>query len=167
MEAFTRRAHERRDAEQSQAAPGAVPKTMQDIMPGTSWSTRPSCAMVASTFNVSTSESLGRRWPRGTETLKLRRAVGRTEALVVVQITLVGEVEPIAPDCSLSARAGIEGAVLAYEKIVCSNGACPNFRLCHPVGVEPGTRIRVLEVGQELECPLGYSLVSAKVGYGN
>src|SRR2546427_354644 len=64
---------------------------MQDIMPGTSWSTRPSCAMVASTFNVSTSESLGRRWPRGTETLKLRRALGRTEALVVVQITLVGE----------------------------------------------------------------------------
>src|SRR3989442_10277004 len=70
-------------------------------------------------------------------------------------------------DCSVSARAGVEGAVLAYEKIVCSNGACPNFRLCHPVGVEPGTRIRVLEVGQELECPLGYSLVSAKVGYGN
>ena len=165
-------------------------------------------------------------WPRGTETLKPRRALGPIEALVVVQITLVGErqahvghefvyrgpqpeckpckvrsaclnqdlgrryritrvrdvshpcllneerarvveVEPIAPDCSLSARAGIEGAVLVYEKIVCSNGACPNFRLCHPVGVEPGTRIRVLEVGRELDCPLGYSLVSAKVSYGN
>src|SRR5256885_7216331 len=34
----------------------------------------------------------------------------------------VVEVEPIAPDCSVSARAGVEGAVLAYEKIVCSNG---------------------------------------------
>ena len=199
---------------------------MQDIMPGTSWSTRPSCAMVTSTFNVSARKSIGRRWLRRTETLKLRRALGPTEALVVVQITLVGErqahvghefvyrgpqpeckpckvrsaclnqdlgrryritrvrdvshpcllneerarvveVEPIAPDCSLSGRAGVEGAVLAYEKIVCSNGACPNFRLCHPVGVEPGTRIQVLEVGRELECPLGYSLVSAKVSYGN
>jgi len=167
-----------------------------------------------------------RRVARGTETLKPRRALGRAGAVVVVQITLVGErqahaghefvyrgpqpeckpckvrsaclnqdlgrryritrvrdvshpcllneerarvveVEPIAPDCSLSGRAGVEGAVLAYEKIVCSNGACPNFRLCHPVGVEPGTRIRVLEVGRELECPLGYSLVSAKVSYGN
>jgi len=195
-------------------------------MPGTSWSTRPSCAIVASTFNVSARKSASRGGPRGTETLKLPRALGPGEALVVVQITLVGErqahvghefvyrgpqpeckpckvrsaclnqdlgrryritrvrdvshpcllneerarvveVEPIAPDCSLSGRAGVEGAVLAYEKIVCSNGACPNFRLCHPVGVEPGTRIRVLEVGRELECPLGYSLVSAKVSYGN
>jgi len=206
----------------SQAAPGAVRKTMQDIMPGTSWSTRPSYAMVGSTFNLSARESVR----RGTETLKPPRALGPGEALVVVQITLVGErqaqaghefiyrgpqpectpckvrsaclnqdlgrryritrvrdvshpcllneerarvveVEPIPPDCSLSARVGVEGAVLAYEKIVCSNGACPNFRLCHPVGVEPGMRIRVVELGPELECPLGYSLVSAKVSYGD
>ena len=202
---------------------------MQDIMPGTSWSTRPSRAMVRSTFNLSARESVRRGRSgerRGTETLKPHRALGPGEALVVVQITLVGErqahaghefiyrgpqpectpckvrsaclnqdlgrryritrvrdvahpcllneerarvveVEPIPPDCSLSARVGVEGAVLAYEKIVCSNGACPNFRLCHPVGVEPGMRIRVVELGPELECPLGYSLVSAKVSYGN
>ena len=77
----------------------------------------------------------------------------------------VVEVEPAAPDCSLSSRSAIEGAVLAYEKIVCANAACPNFQTCHPVGIEPGTRIRVLDVGPELECPLGYSLVSAKVAY--
>ena len=64
-----------------------------------------------------------------------------------------------------SGRLAIEGAVLAYEKIVCANAACPNFQTCHPVGIEPGTRIRVLDVGPELECPLGYSLVSAKVAY--
>jgi uncharacterized protein (UPF0179 family) len=79
----------------------------------------------------------------------------------------VVEVEPVPPDCSLSARMGVEGAVLAYEKIVCANGACPNYSLCHPIGVEPGMRVRVVEIGRELECPLGYSLVSAKVAYGN
>src|SRR2546422_1022660 len=79
----------------------------------------------------------------------------------------VVEVEPIPPDCCLSSRVGVAGAVLAYEKIVRPNGACPNFPLCHPVGVEPGMRIRVVELGAELECPLGYSLVSAKVSYGN
>jgi len=78
----------------------------------------------------------------------------------------VVEVEPVAPDCSLPSRAAIEGAVLAYEKIVCANTVCPNFPSCHPMGIEPGTRIRVLEVGPELECPLGYSLASAKVAYG-
>jgi uncharacterized protein (UPF0179 family) len=56
---------------------------------------------------------------------------------------------------------------MAYERIVCANAACSNFRTCHPIGIEPGTRIRVLEVGPELDCPLGYSLVSAKVAYGD
>src|SRR5213594_2885990 len=60
---------------------------MQDIMPGASWSTRPSHAMVASTFNLSPRESVR----RGTETLKPHRALGPGDALVVVQITLVGE----------------------------------------------------------------------------
>ena len=79
----------------------------------------------------------------------------------------VVEVEPLPPECSLPGRSAIDGAVLAYEKIVCANAACPNYETCHPVGIEPATRIRVLQVGPELECPLGYSLVSAKVGYGD
>ena len=79
----------------------------------------------------------------------------------------VVEVEPLPPECSLSSRSAIEGAVLSYEKIVCSNTVCSNFRTCHPMGIEPGTRISVREVGEQLECPLGYSLVSAKVAYGD
>ncbi len=77
----------------------------------------------------------------------------------------VVEVEPAAPECSVAARTAVEGAVLAYEKIVCANAACANFRTCHPIGIEPGTRIRIVEAGQELECPLGYSIVPAKVVY--
>ena len=77
----------------------------------------------------------------------------------------VVEVEPMPPATSLSSRSAIEGAVLAYEKIICANAACPNFRTCHPVGIEPGMRMRVAHVGPELECPLGYSLVSAQVAY--
>lgn len=79
----------------------------------------------------------------------------------------VVEVEPVPPDCSLPARTAIEGAVLAYERIVCANAACPNYRTCHPVGIEPATRIRVVEAGPELACPLGYTLVSAKVAYAD
>src|SRR3989442_2280944 len=46
----------------------------------------------------------------------------------------VVEVEPVPPDCSLSGRAGIEGAVLAYEKIVSATPKCPYYRQCHPIG---------------------------------
>jgi len=226
MLAFTKRAHERRDAE--------------TVLGGSRRGSENDAGHHAGNLLVDATVPCHRhidlqpigagigppRAIRGTETLKPPRALGPGEALVVVQITLVGErqaqaghefiyrgpqpectpckvrsaclnqdlgrryrvtrvrdvshpcllneerarvveVEPIAPDCSLSARVGVEGAVLAYEKLVCSNGACPNFRLCHPVGVEPGMKIRVVEIGRELECPLGYSLVSAKVAYGN
>lgn len=79
----------------------------------------------------------------------------------------VVEVTPDPPECSVTERTAIEGAVLAYERIVCANAACSNYRTCHPTGIGPGTRIRILEAGSELECPLGYSLVSAKVAYGD
>jgi uncharacterized protein (UPF0179 family) len=77
------------------------------------------------------------------------------------------EVEAIPPDCSLSTRVAVEGAVVGYEKIVCANAACPNYRTCHPTGIDPGMRIRVMGIGPELDCPLGYSIVSAKVAYAD
>ncbi len=79
----------------------------------------------------------------------------------------VVEVEAVPPGCSLPNRTAVEGAVVAYERIVCANAACPNYRTCHPTGIEPGTRIRVVEAGPELECPLGYALVSATVAYAD
>ena len=79
----------------------------------------------------------------------------------------VVEVEAVPPECSLAARTAVEGAVLGYERVVCANAACENYRTCHPIGIEPGMRIRVGHVAAELECPLGYSLVSAKVAYAD
>lgn len=77
----------------------------------------------------------------------------------------VVEVEAAPPECSLPARGAVEGALVGYEPLVCANAACPNFRLCHPVGVEQGTRLRIEFVGRELECPLGYDLVPVRVAY--
>lgn len=77
------------------------------------------------------------------------------------------EVEPAPPECSLPVRASLEGTIVAYEGLVCSNAACPNFRLCHPVGIEPGTRLRILRVGSELDCPLGYEIASVRVAYAD
>lgn len=75
------------------------------------------------------------------------------------------EVELAPPETSLPHRQAIEGAVLAYEPLVCANAACPNYRLCHPVGIGPGRRVKILSVGRELTCPLGYEIVPARVAY--
>ena len=77
----------------------------------------------------------------------------------------VVEVEPAPPPCSLPLRAAVEGAIVGYEPLVCANGRCPNYRLCHPTGIEAGTRLRILEVGGELTCPIGYEIAGARVAY--
>jgi uncharacterized protein (UPF0179 family) len=77
----------------------------------------------------------------------------------------VVEVEPAPPECSVSVRAAVEGAILAYERLICANAACPNYRTCHPVGIEPGMHLKILEVGAELDCPLGYEIAPVRVAY--
>lgn len=77
----------------------------------------------------------------------------------------VVEVEPAPPDCSLPARQAVEGAVVTYEPLVCSNVACENYRLCHPIGIERGTRLKVIESRRELDCPLGYEIAPVRATY--
>lgn len=79
----------------------------------------------------------------------------------------VVEVETAPPDCSLPVRAAVEGSIIAYPGLICSNAACSNFRLCHPVGIDVGTRLKVLAAGPELACPLGYEIVPARVAYAD
>ncbi len=79
----------------------------------------------------------------------------------------VVEVEPAPPECSLPVRASIEGTLVTYEGLVCANAACPNYRLCHPVGIERRARLRILNVGPELDCPLGYEIASVRVAYAD
>ncbi len=79
----------------------------------------------------------------------------------------VVEVEAAPPSCSLPTRGAVEGALVSYEPVICANAACPNFRLCHPVGLERGTRLRIVEVGTELDCPLGYDIAPARVAYSD
>ncbi len=75
------------------------------------------------------------------------------------------EVELAPPELSLPMRRVVEGTVLAYEPLVCANAACPNYRTCHPIGVEPGRRLTVLTLGPPLDCPLGYEIARARVAY--
>jgi uncharacterized protein (UPF0179 family) len=79
----------------------------------------------------------------------------------------VVEVETRPPPVSLPARAAVAGALVAYEKIECANAACPNYRTCHPIGIEPGMKLKVVDLGEELDCPIGYRLSSASVAYAD
>jgi len=106
-------------------------------------------------------QDLGRRY-------RVLRVRGVTHpCLLNEEHARVVEVEASPPPVSLPARAAVEGARVSYERIVCGNAACPNFRTCHPIGIEPGMKVKVLEVGPELDCPIGYALSSATVTYAD
>lgn len=77
------------------------------------------------------------------------------------------EVEPIAPSFSIHVRQGIEGSVVEYQALACERTDCPNYRICHPMGVESGMKVRVVKVGRELKCPLGYEIAPVDVEYVN
>ncbi len=77
----------------------------------------------------------------------------------------VVEVEPAAPECSVPTHGAVEGALLEFRPLVCANAACANYRLCHPVGIEAGARLRIVELRPELDCPLGYEIAAARVAY--
>ncbi len=77
----------------------------------------------------------------------------------------VVEVELAPPEFSLSVRGAVEGAIIGYEPLLCANAACPNYRLCHPIGMEAGQRVQIQKVGPELTCPLGYEIVPVRGVY--
>lgn len=115
------------------------------------------CKVKAACLN----QELGRRY----RILRIRDVVH--PCLLNEERVRVVEVEPSLRECSLPRRSAIEGSLVTYEAVVCSNAACANYRTCHPVGLEPGDRVKILSVGPELTCPLGYDLAAARVAYGD
>jgi len=77
----------------------------------------------------------------------------------------VVEVEPVAPAFSIHIRRAVEGSVVEYQGLDCNRTDCPNYRICHPMGVEIGMKVKVVKVGQELRCPLGYEITPVDVEY--
>lgn len=75
----------------------------------------------------------------------------------------VVEVEPVPLETSLRSPRAIEGSLVAFELLDCRNLACPLYRLCHPYGLQEGSRVRVLEVGDPIDCPVGFRIRRVRV----
>lgn len=77
----------------------------------------------------------------------------------------VVEVGPARVRASLKTRLAVEGSTAEHVRPVCSNFACEHYDRCHPAGLSTPTKVRVLEVGESLACPLGYNLAAVQVEY--
>lgn len=77
----------------------------------------------------------------------------------------VVEVEAAQITASLKSRLAVEGSTVEHSRPICSNLECGNFLLCHPPGLSVPTKAKILQVGEALECPLGYDLRRVEVAY--
>ncbi|MFQ6080949.1 MAG: UPF0179 family protein [Candidatus Bathyarchaeia archaeon] len=62
---------------------------------------------------------------------------------------------------ALPLKLAIEGAVVTFRKAECDIHACEHYELCVPRGLVNGDHCTVLEVGENVACSKGLSLVKA------
>ncbi len=75
----------------------------------------------------------------------------------------VVDVEQVPVKTAASERSVIEGSVITLEDKECSELDCEHYDLCHPPGVEFGTKYNVKEAGDKIECSEGKDLKLAKL----
>jgi len=56
------------------------------------------------------------------------------------------------------AKQAIQGAIITFRTPTCDLEECKNYDLCFPEGLKSGDHCEVLEVTQNLQCPLGFPL---------
>ena len=55
----------------------------------------------------------------------------------------VVEVEKVPVKCALLQKYAMEGSTITFETVKCHTLGCPNYRTCHPVGLERNMKFRV------------------------
>lgn len=86
-----------------------------------------------------------------------RCAMLEDEAVVAV------EVEKVPTPAVLPKKGLLEGITVTFSESKCDDVGCPNYGLCHPVGIREGTKHTVVELGADAECPRGERLAHVRL----
>jgi len=65
------------------------------------------------------------------------------------------EAEPIGIPASVPSKSAIEGTSILFEPRRCGRIGCSSFRLCNPVGINPGAKYQITTVFEEVLCDEG------------
>jgi len=75
----------------------------------------------------------------------------------------VVEVDKVPISCAVPRKFALEGSTLTFEQPKCSSVGCPNWRSCHPVGVEKGMRMKVSQSEHDILCPDGLRMTQVSL----
>ena len=71
----------------------------------------------------------------------------------------VVEVEESSKEVLVDSKSAIAGAIITLSLTDCKRYECKNRDRCFPLGLLGGDRCKILQVGDEITCPLGPRLV--------
>lgn len=75
----------------------------------------------------------------------------------------VVEVEKRPTLATVPRKKAIDGSMITYESVKCTNLGCVNYVNCHPIGIEDGMKLSITEMIGDIECPIDESLVLVKL----
>lgn len=67
----------------------------------------------------------------------------------------VVEVDEVPFEISVPSKLAIDGSVISFQVPRCPKTGCPHYSLCIPVGVSGAQKLRVVRVGEPIECTNG------------
>lgn len=76
---------------------------------------------------------------------------------------VVVEVEPISQKAVIPKKQAMEGSTITMELHRCYERGCESYRLCFPIGMEPGQKKKVGKVGRKVNCPRGDDRVTVEL----
>ncbi len=68
------------------------------------------------------------------------------------------EVEPARFETTFVGRGAVAGSTAQFQEKGCGRPDCPSWAVCHPPGLPPGLRVRLLEDRDAPACPAGLTL---------
>ncbi|MCL2786594.1 MAG: UPF0179 family protein [Methanomassiliicoccaceae archaeon] len=76
----------------------------------------------------------------------------------------VVEVERKPMLAAVPSKHAIDGSMITFESKKCKEMGCENRNYCVPVSIRDGTKLKIVDMLGDLECPIGESMALVKLG---
>lgn len=70
----------------------------------------------------------------------------------------VVEVKEADIEAAIPTSIAVEGALITYRGVDCSEVSCRNYGLCNPLGLKIGDKCKIIKVYGKISCPKGKAL---------
>lgn len=83
--------------------------------------------------------------------------------LMTEETVRVVEVKKISRISTVPKKIAIEGSIITLDVPSCEQMDCSYYQMCHPAGIENKCKFTIVEVNNDINCPIGEKLVLIEI----